>query len=139
MCMFNLSYANAHDFFFISMIIKNVRTEIISCYFGGELKDKIQSVGSTVSWQSWTLTYSYHLIICICRNESVEKREKKKETPWRSVLLRVYRVHYWREEKETRKKRKKRRERRSKFDKSLVSHTLCSCDMLAEKKFVCHY
>ncbi len=37
------------SFFLSSLIIKNVRTEIISCCFGGVSKEKIQSIGSALS------------------------------------------------------------------------------------------
>ena len=134
--MFNLSYANVHDLS-ISLNIKKKCFERKSLVvaFEENSKDKIQSVSSTVSWQSSTVTHTHtrSLIICICpyvhtatyvwiyekkerENEREEEEEKKKKTDTLTIcsLQSVYRSTWLprREEGEHRKRtsRKKNRE-----------------------------
>jgi len=98
-------------FFCIPMIIKNVRTEIISyCFRGKEENSKTrydqQVQPSRDNHQRWH-THIIRTYVYVYKRE--RERKKKKETPWRSVLLRVCREHYWREEKEKKKKERKER------------------------------
>ena len=156
-------------FFLILLLIKNIRAEIISWCFRPELKDKIRSIGSTLSLshdnhQRWRTHIIQSDVKYMCRNRSVAKGRKKERKKniytthlddlFSSELVRsTFTIDEKKKKRETREResarkrekerereKKKRRARRGNFDKSLVRHTLCSCDMLAEKKkqFVCH-
>jgi hypothetical protein len=127
--MFNLSYANVYEFLFLWSLKMFERKSLVVA-FGENSKTRYNQIYSTVSWQSWTLTYiilSYvymHIYIYMYKWKSREREEKKRRHLDDLFSLEVC-IEYTIDEKKKRRKKKRERERRGNFDKSLVSHTLC--------------